>query len=304
MRDESYMLFTREGENLARTLVAGICAKVEADLLTRRRALDHASDAMEKIAAIDAGISDSEAVGAIAARLSISFARAGYLSVDGRELQKHAENWQIDGAAVGSEDPIAVQIAQAASDFEKAAGALASRSDIRLAVSPDSPFDGAGFGQGADIAVYSARGDVSGNPYVGAMVIGPDGCQFIDRFANHPDAGAVLKEVVLKRDGIDYAQVGPEVERLGTAALNLARMSNAVNQPGRLGMALGAQEDGSPRISISWDGRPVMKPSQPRNTEASAVQAVGQEDFMSWIPEAEAVEDTTSEVEEAFAPGM
>lgn len=271
MFTETFGFYSTAGEELARRLVAGICADVEADLVTRRKALDRLSDAMERVADIDGSAPDPDPLRAIAEFVSRSFERAGYLPVSADDLLGHFSAWRRTGAPIsGAALPPAVAMAaESAREVTAAAFTLAGRGDVSVAVSEEAPWSPGFHATGAaaaDIVLFVHADDpgsvVEANPFLGCAILGSEASGYLDWLVSAALPGSAEERLrgLLPREGLDHASLMADLVRLERAASSLNLAARLANQPGRMGVSLAAGPGDAPLVICSWDGIAVVPP--------------------------------------------
>ena len=261
MPEESFLLYTAEGERLAQSLVAAVCAEVAADRLTRLSALDHVSDAMERVGEVDRGIEEPDTATAIARRVSVAFRKAGYVPVDGKALTAHYAKWVRAGAPVGKL-PLSASVgiaADAARDFAIAAAPLFRRTDITAAVSGFEPW-AEGFetdpARDADVALFAWRGDSAGTPHLSAIVMGDGRSVYLEDMPRAPDPVEMLRTKLIGRGDVDYVSLAAQMADLAMSSRRFSKVAGSVRDPARLGIGLNLADD-MPGADVRWDGIPV-----------------------------------------------
>lgn len=307
----TFGFYSTAGEDLARLIVSGICADVDADLVTRRKALDRLADALERVSDLDGGASDPDPIGAIADHVSLSFVKAGYEPISGEALVAHSNAWRRTGAPVSDAAvPPSVEVsAAAAREVSTAAAALAARSEVSVAISAHAPWTEefrAGEAAAAEVVLFLHADDpdsvVEANPFLGCVILGPESSSYLD-WAMSPaipgDSEDRLR-ALLCRDGPDYAALAVDLGRLERAASSLNLAARMVNQPRRLSLSLTVGPSGVPVVACAWDGIEVSHSIPAAAPEASS--SVAQRSGRRGTVDAEALSEDLFTGAEA-APG-
>jgi hypothetical protein len=250
MADPTFGFYSEAAEALAARLIGGVIADVNADRTSRRMALDRIADALDRVAGLEGSAADSDIMETVALRLCPAFAQAGFISVSGNDIRSHFNAWSLRGAAA---DPAAVcssavlAAARAANLISDIATKIGEFSDVTIAFSQVHPnhedFCDADGNAPADIVVFPWKGDVTGLPYIGCIVMQADGASYLEAIA---DSGLVKKATAL----------GGQLMALNDTIKQFNMSSATAREPERLTLACERTQPAG--IIALWDGEPLL----------------------------------------------
>jgi len=260
----SFELFTVAGEELASHLIRGICQDVEADQISRRRALDRMADAMERVSGVDDGVCDPEPLRAFASELNRAFAAAGYVPVGPEDLLRNFEQWSKKGTPVDAPIPVSVErVGSLLNSFVEALKPVFALPGVSAAVSRSEPWAAAFRKEAAseaDIVFYTYRGDLRGDSKLGCIFLGEQSMFLEDVFRDAEEMAGYIEEINLLGDGseVDVGRLARAMSKIGYLMDAVNEISSELVQTERLEIGIEPAADGAaPHAFATWDGEPV-----------------------------------------------
>ncbi|MFC4236114.1 hypothetical protein ACFOY8_12825 [Thalassospira xianhensis] len=253
-----FVFATEKGAKLVRNGIKAICADIKDDRLTRKQALDRASDLWEELSAFDDGTLDPEAIEAVVKQLNTAFSQAGFVSLKADEFTRHFEDWSRNGKAVkhqalGFDAAIVSNVTNRITSTLKELGGIPG---ITLGVSESNQVveEYGNISESAgNVVIYCHRGEYSQNPLIGAMLIGREGWCFLEAVASLDNFESVLREHVFKDEVVDYQGVIEKLRALDEMIKGFNLSSSLLNEPEMLGVTI-THSDAFPTLRAQWDG--------------------------------------------------